>query len=692
MNRDPWLNGAKVIPQPIIMGGGLDTMTPPFQMKPGWCRAAQNFECSLYGGYRRIAGYERFDGRSKPSDASYAVMMATITGVPVVGNTLHGATSGATGTIIALPGGSFILTQVVGTFQSGENLNVGAGTIAVSTSVAVTDGALTPLLHAQYKNLAADVYRALIAAIPGSGNVLGVQMYNDITYGFRNNAGGTAAAMYKSTTGGWSAVALGRKMSFNTGSLLIAEGTTITGATSGATAVLKRQMLESGAYAGSTAVGKFIFATVTGTFQNGENLQTGGVTRAVATSADTAVTLLPGGRYEFVNANFTGSTDTKRMYGCDGVNPAFEFDGTTFCPISTGMTVDTPTHIAFHLYHLFLSFNASVQFSSTGTPYAWTILTGAAEFSMGDQVTGFAVQPSGTGASSTSVAALAVYTKGRLSILYGSSASTFQLVPYKDEIGAVAYTMQNLAQTLFLDIQGITDIQTVIDFGNFSHAVLSNQIKSMLTGWRDTAIASSISRDLSQYRLFFSNNYALYMAMIGRKPIGIMPILFPNVVRCATQGVMSDNTEVSYFGSSNGMVYQLDKGTSFDGANIEAYINLAYNFSGAQRLLKRYRPGALEVTGSGYAAFSFGYSLGYGSTDIIQPSSQSIITNFSSVFWDSFVWDAFQWDGSTLNPSTFEMDGEAENVSVAVISSGDYFEPFTITGGVLHVSPRREMR
>lgn len=691
--RDAWLrNKRPVIPQPLIMAGGLDLMTPPFQLAPGFCRAAQNFESSLYGGYRRIAGYERFDGQAKPSAASYAIITATITGSPAVGNTLTGATSGATGTIIALPGSSFVITQVVGTFQNAENLNVGGPTIAVSTSVAVTDGASTALLHAQYKNLAADVYRALIAAVPGSGNILGINMYNDIVYAFRNNAGGTAAALYKSSGSGWTAVALGRKLNFTSGNLSIAEGTTITGATSGATAVLKRQMLESGTYGASSAAGKFIFASVTGTFQNGENLQTGGVTRAVASGADAAITLLPDGRFEFVNANFTGSTDTKRMYGCDGVNPAFEFDGTVFCPISTGMTTDTPTHIAFHLYHLFLSFNASVQYSSTGFPYQWTPITGAAEFSMGDQVTGFAVQPAGTAASATSVAALAVFTKGRTSILYGSSSANFQLVPYADEVGAVAYTMQNLIQTMFLDSQGVTDLQTANSFGNFSHAVLTNRVKSQITEWRNTAIASSVSRDLSQYRIFFTNGYGYYITAVGKKVIGIMPVLFPDIVRCTAQGIMADNTEVSYFGASDGVVYQLDKGTSFDGDAIEAYIYLAYAFSGSPRLLKRYRSGALEISGSGYAAFNFGYSLGYGSTDIIQPDSQALVTSFAASFWDTGTWDSGFWDGRTLIPSSFDMDGEAENISMALTSSSDYYEPFTVSGGVLHMSPRREMR
>lgn len=676
-----------VIPEPIVMAGGLDVMTPPFQLKPGFCRAAQNFECSIYGGYRRIAGYERFDGRLKPSDATYTVLAASSITGGVSGDTLTGATSGATGTIIAVTSAAFILTKTTGTYQAAENLQVAAATKGVCSAAGVIGGAATAKLNAQYKNLAADVYRALITAVPGSGKVLGVNLYNDVLYAFRNAVGGATAAMYKSTAAGWSLVALGRELSFDTGNLSIAEGVVITGATSGATATLTRAVLASGTYAGSTAAGRFIFASVTGVFQNGENLQTGGVTRAVARSADTAITLLPGGRYEFVNANFTGSTNTKRMYGCDGVNRAFEFDGTVFVPIATGMTADAPTHIAFHLYHLFLSFFGSVQHSSPGFPYQWTPVTGAAELAMGDNVTGFQVQP-----AAATAAALAIFTTGRTSVLYGTGSSTWQLLPYRDEIGAAAYTMQTLAQTVFMDQQGVTDLATTQAYGNFTYAVLTNQVKSLLAGWKTLAIASSINRDLSQYRIFFTNNYALYICMIGRKVIGVMPVLYADVVRCACNGRMADGTEVSYFGSDNGMVFQMDKGTSFDGADIEAYLYLAYNFSRGGRTLKRYRDGVLECQGSGYAEFNLGYTLGYGLTDVIQPAVQAVVTNFSSVFWDAFTWDAFVWDGVTLGPSSFELDGEAENISLAVTSLGDYFEPFTVTGGEIHYSPRREMR
>jgi hypothetical protein len=75
---------------------------------------------------------------------------------------------------------------------------------------------------------------------------------------------------------------IGRTMAYTAGNLNVAEGTIITGATSGATAVLVvAPAPTTGSYAGSNAAGEWYVKDVVGTFQTGENLQTAGVTRAV---------------------------------------------------------------------------------------------------------------------------------------------------------------------------------------------------------------------------------------------------------------------------------------------------------------------------------------------------------------------------------------------------------------------------
>jgi len=119
------------------------------------------------------------------------------------------------------------------------------------------------------------------------------------------------------------------------------------------------------------------------------------------------------------------------------------------------------------------------------------------------------------------------------------------------------------------------------------------------------------------------------------------------------------------------------------------YLYLAFNFSKSARVNKRYRECALEVTGTGYADFTFTYELGYASTVIPQPGTQSVLTSFSSAVWDAFVWDAFQWDGSTLMPAIADMEGTAENVSIIIRGSSDYHEAIRFSGAFIHFTPRR---
>jgi len=682
-------NAKQPIPVMIAFRGGIDQETPPLQMQSGFCRAAQNYEANVNGGYDRINGYECFDGRPSPSAAFYTYLECTSITGGAVGDILTGA-GGATGKIIVVAATYFVVTKRNATaYAIGENLNVGAGTIAVASTIGVVSGASSSLLHAQWLNLAADVYRADIAVPTGSGGSLGGIRFGGVTYTFRNNAGGTAADVWKSTTGGWSQVTLFNEIAFTVGAVAVpAEGATLT--QGGVTATLKRIALTSGTFAGGTAAGRFIITNPAGgNFAGGAATLTGGVTCNL-TAVQTAITLLPGGRYEFVVENFGGSTASKRIYGCDGVNRGFEFDGTVLVPITTGMTTDTPNHVYAHKNHLFFSFWASVQHAGPGTPYVWSVILGAAELAMGDTVNGFATQP-----GSETVGALAIFTRNRTSILYGTGVSNWQLTAYRAELGAYPYTIQDAGKTIFLDDQGVTTFETAQSFGNFAHNAISARLKAWVNSQRTKAVESCVSRDKSQYRLFFSDGYALYVtiAQTARGPAYyLMPMLFPNPVTWAYSSEESNGTETIFFGSTNGMVYQMEKGTSFDGAEIEHFLYLAWDFLKSPRTLKRFYDCTLEISGTGYATFSFSYELGYASADVGQPSSQAGVTNFSGGVWDTGTWELGIWDGQTLMPSHFDAPGEAENISIIIRGSSDYNEVSKISGAIIHYSLRRQMR
>lgn len=697
------LGNVRRVPDYIPFMGGLDTVTPPLQIERGFARAARNFECSINGGYTRFQGYERFDGQAAPSDAQYAVLDVTITGAFAVGDTITGASSGATAVVLAVVTSGtpdyLVITKIVGTFTNPETLNVSGNPQGTTSSVATVNGAATGVLHAQYNNLAADEYRDDIAAVPGSGPVRGVWMYgaNNTVYAFRNNAGGTATALYKSSSSGWTAVALGRQLSFTSGgTTAIAEGDTITGAISGATAVVTRVVVTSGTWAGGDAAGKFVFASQTGTFQ-AENIDVGASPNLATIAGDSsAITLLPDGRYEFITANFGGSPNAKRIYGCDGVNKGFEFDGTVYVPIDTGMTLDQPKHIAAHKNHLFFSFGGSLQHSGltviTGTterfgPYNWSVVVGAAELAMGDTITGLLSQPGGE-----ATAALGVFSRNQLAMLYGTSSADWELNTYKQEAGAYEWSIQNLGETMFLDDRGVTTLSTSAAFGNFADATLSRRIQDWVTERRTTIDASCIARDKNQYRLFFTDGSALFITMYNRKLVGMMPMFFLDNVECCCSLEKADGSEAIYFGSDDGFVYQMEKGTSMDGDDLEHYLYLVFNHSGGPRTIKSYRNGMLEVEGQGYAEMQISADLGYGSANVIQQDSQSAVMGFDASFWDAGSWDVGVWDGVTLMPSEFDLCGDAENCSLKIYGNSDYFAPITLSGAIINMIPRRLMR
>lgn len=667
------------------LSGGLNLVTPPLSIPDGYCRESLNFEQDIDGGYRRIAGYERYDGQATPSDATYYIISCTFAGSVASGDTITGLSSGATGVAIATGADYIAFTKLTGTFTNVENIQVATVTVATATSVAIQASAPTQLLNAQYYNLAADQYRADIDAVPGAGSVLGVHYYNGVTYAFRNNVGETAANMYKSSAAGWVQVTFENQISFSNANTSVQDLDTLTQGV--VTATIKRVVVESGTLASGVNTGRLIIGTVSGGNFGAGAATTTGAGALTLSAIQTAITLAPDGRYEFVNHNFGGLANSSKMYGASGTHRSFEFDGTVFVPISTGMLVDTPKHIAVHSNHLFASFDGSNQHSGTGTPYMWTVITGAGELAVGDTVTGYL---SLVGSNAT--ASLAIFTTNKTHILYGTSSADWSLVILSFEAGGFDYTMQNIGQGYVLDTLGIRQISSTADFGNFESAQITKLVRPFILSKINRSVGSIIVRSRNQYRLFFSDGTGLHITFDNNKVTGIMPIELAHTMSCMASFESNSGEEFIYAGDTNGYVYRMDKGTSFDGADINAYINLAFSFMKNPRIKKRFRKAVYEVSGGNYAEVQASYELGYASVEIEQGTNTDISTPFSSFYWDSFVWDEFYWDGRNLLPAEQDLTGTAENISLILRSLSDYFEPFTINSAIIHYTNRRLLR
>ena len=722
------MKGQGITPEPIPLKGGVDSVTTPILVKPGTLLSAINFEPDIYGGYRRIAGIERYDGRPRPSDASYWLMTATVTGSVEVGDVVTGATSGDTGTVIAVvegdaqettygffgllellgvflsgkgsPAGTpytLVLTKVTGNFSASETINVSGSPEALFIDIE-ENAASTGELHATYKNLAADEYRSDIGKPAGSGPIRGVCHYNGDEYCFRDNAGATACVMFKATSSGWSAISFGREIQFTGAVGEISEGDTVTGATSGASAVVKRALLRTGTWS-SAGVGTLVFDSITsGPFQNGENLQVSAVTKAVADGADSAISLQPGGRFVFDNINFSGTTDKRRMYFADGVNYIGEFDGTRLVPIRTGIGNDAPKYIVGHKNHLFMAVESSVQASGVGDPYSWTALTGASELGLGEDCTGLLPQ---VGDATTGV--LVVTTDTRIYLLYGNDSSDFNLVLHSPESGAKAYTHQNIGFAHFMDALGVTNLQTSQAFGGFEMGVMTRAMQPFIDSKQGLQTASCIVKKKNQYRVFFSDGQGLIVySNRGRNglEISLMPFdygadFYMNQVCSFTD---TDGTERIMAAGSDGYVYELDRGTSIDGDAISAHFMTVFNHSKSIRLKKRYRRTVFQFRATNTAHVNIGYDLSYGNLDPSYGNSVSMsqtiakTVNSAGGLWDNFNWDAFTWDASYMQEINVDTPGNGESIAIIVSGETDVDEPYTIHTCILHYFHGRQSR
>jgi hypothetical protein len=236
-------------------------------------------------------------------------------------------------------------------------------------------------------------------------------------------------------------------------------------------------------------------------------------------------------------------------------------------------------------------------------------------------------------------------------------------------------------------------LKTSLNYGNFLPTTLTKNILPFIQRQRGNLLASSLNREKSQYRLFFNDGYALYVTVLNQQYLGSALILYTGVVNCVDTTNLVGDDEATYAGSTDGYVYQLDVGTSFDGAAIEAFFTTAWDPIKSPRVLKRFRAASIEVQGSSYAEIAYGWQLGYMNDQIPQlPPADFPLNMGKSAHWDQMVWDNFIWDGTGLSPTDVDETGTAENVRVTISSGTNYIASYSVNSIIHHYSLRRGMR
>lgn len=688
--------------------GGLDLVTPAMTVQPGRTFDSLNYEPEMSGGYRRIDGYERFNGEPSPTDtAKYVVLPALLTRTVPLGYGINGVDSGVGGRLVGLVPKSGYTLMVLAyvdnatqNYQKGEKLLQHDG-IEIGYAYADSLQAELPADDADYQFLAAQDVRNDIDAVPGQGPVRGVFMLNDVIYAFRDTVGGAQQKLWKSSPTGWIEVIYGKEIQFDTGTVSFKEGDTIANSGGTVTAVVGAVLVRTGSFnTGSDpkAKGTIVLAFNSlsgGTFSAGETLYVAGTARCVAATGITDITRFgsPPQKMEIVKYSFGARTGPQVVYGVDGKNLAFEFNGSNFIPIRTRDTgADAPNHVAAHLNYLFLAFGSNIQWSGVGKPYSWDGITGAAEFSAGANVTAMVPMIGGNQAP-----AMVVTTTEKMSVLYGAGPSTFRLQNSITEIGYAANTVQPISGTAFgLTARGIQTLAATDTFGDFNFTTISLKVQPLINKLRGQEQCSVVLKNKNQYRIYYGDERGtcLVVGVAGDRLTGIMPLEYGRVVRCIWTETFSDGKERTFFGSDDGHVYEDNKGTSFDGEPIESWVRLVFNHQKSPRTRKRWRRAVIEAHVAAFSRVNFTYDLGYGNPDVTPPPlrEDAIMVGGTGGYWDQFTWDQFHWDAQTVISPVVHIEGTEKNISLVFYSNRAQDGSHTIQGITLEFTPRRNER
>ncbi|RFC65016.1 hypothetical protein DYI37_03885 [Fulvimarina endophytica] len=624
-------------PSSVLLRGGLDLITPAMAMPAGRAIAAMNYEPEARG-YRRIGGYERFDGRPSPS------------------------------------------------------------------------------LGANAQDIAAR--RAAIRKVPGIGPVRGVYVYAGALYAFRDNEDGQGA-MWRSTMTGWRRIMPGHVMRFTGGSVEIVEGNALVGETSSASAIVRRVVVQSGVWDGSAA-GYLVLSDIVGEFtQEAVTDVQGGRVNARTIEP---ITISPGGRYDLMAHNFYGAARRRRLYGANGVGKAFEFDGETYHPIETGNQAgtlddvvaivtranativsrtgatiiargeyDRPAHIGQYSNHLFLTFDAgSLMHSGVGEPLDFRTSSGAGEI-------GFGTAP--TGLLSSVSTSLVIFGQSRIEYLVGTDQDTFEMRPISDAAGAARWSTQQGGETpIYLDEGGLRKLSTTAAFGDWTLGTLSQLVEPLFRAKRDAGVAvaaSLVAKAKDQVRLFWNDGSGIIL-YLGREAPEIMPIRFPTPVFSACSGEFREGEgERMFVGSTDGYVYELDKGPSFDGASVPAYVRLAWNSERQPMLEKRFQSARIETDSLSPMSIGIAYAVDYSMGDNLAGELRSyaipagsLLSNPADAPYGSIDWTV----AMSGEIHADDLSGLGRNIALTIVSDHTTEDPHTLAALTMFYAARRQLR
>lgn len=579
---------------PFEFRGGLITNLSPLQhgiQLPGSARILRNFEPSIEGGYRRIDGFDKYDSSIVPAYGDAKVHGSGQTGSTlIIGNLMFSPVETDTFTIAGVAG-----TYTIGTGGVSYNSATKRATLTLTTSLA-----------------SSPVDKAAITFTSGTGTIQGVAAWTNKVIAARNNS------LYNSTGSGWTKIsnpAYGTVLvngAGQTGSSLVVDG--LTG---------KPKTGDTFSIAGVALI-----YTVTAD----ATVTSGGATLAISPALasspadNAAITFLSASRDAATKYRFEKYriSTTEKVCGVDSINVPFLYDGTSFVELHDAPAdVVGAEHVVWFKNQLFFAKGDKLTFTSPFTDSDFNPANGSGVISVGNAITGLIVFRE----------QLIIFSQQKISRLLGNTLSDFVLQPITLNLGCIdTDTIQEIgSDIMFLGPDGLRLLGATDKVGDFSIAVVSKPIQSEMTAITkaSTSFSSVVIREKSQYRIFGYNNEITAQNAVGVLGTQTLGDQTGQIAWAELRGIKSFVADSNYFGrvetvvfsNTDGFVYEMEQGNSFNGSNIIATFSTPFVPMEDPRIRKAFYKLFLYTDPTGSVTTSVNLKLDFDDEGLIQPDT-----------------------------------------------------------------------
>lgn len=359
-----------------------------------------------------------------------------------------------------------------------------------------------------------------------------------------------------------------------------------------------------------------------------------------------------GGKVRHTTSNLGNSNKTLFVDG--GNFPAILDHSTntiTYMTSANSPDIIGSSHVAFSSNAAWFAKDSNLYFTAPLTVDDFSSANGAGVINVSGEITGLAVFREN----------LIVFTENSIKRITGTTTSDFRVDSITDRIGCInGDTIQEVGgDIMYLAPDGIRLLSATDRIGDFGLDIASDTISKdankMLASTSN--FCSILFREKAQYRIFAYIESEQKEAAKGLIATKLAPQGSSDIQWSTTKGIKAfvadsiyaGTRELSLFANTEGYVYTLDTGSSFDGEAIDAIYESPYLFLTDPQVRKTFYKLTLYAEPKGNMDLGLNMKFDFGSPSnlgAVQPSTQTISSRGNSVFF-------FGDSNATFNAATY---------------------------------------